>query len=137
MVVFHLLSHTILSFLMHYRSRICCRSCCLKWWKWNLYLPSEQGNSQQKKKIYFLFWFFPPSIIKYVSSYGQWALGLRYTFSSNHNIQSWQLMWPLILGCSHFTLIDFTQIYQLKGLKLKTKGLTKLYEFCDLTKNYI
>ena len=31
--------------------------------------------------------------------------------------------------------MDFTKFYQLKGLKLKSKGHTNFYEVCDLTKN--
>ena len=31
-------------------------------------------------------------------------------------------------------MIDFTKIFQLKGLKPKDKGLTNFYECCDLTK---
>ena len=31
-------------------------------------------------------------------------------------------------------LLDFTKIFQLKGLKPKNKGYTNFYECCDLTK---
>ena len=33
-------------------------------------------------------------------------------------------------------LIDFTKIYQLKGLKSKNKSHTNFYECCDLMKKY-
>ena len=33
--------------------------------------------------------------------------------------------------------IDFTKIYQLKGLEPNNKGYTNSYELCDLTKKYI
>ena len=35
------------------------------------------------------------------------------------------------------SLIDFTKIYELKGLKPKDKGHINFYENCDLTKKYI
>ena len=35
------------------------------------------------------------------------------------------------------SMIDFTRIFQLKGLKSKNKGRTKFYESWDLTKTYI
>ena len=34
-------------------------------------------------------------------------------------------------------LIDFSRIYQLKGVDLKNKGHLNFYECYDLTKNYI
>ena len=34
-------------------------------------------------------------------------------------------------------MIDFSKIYQLKGLKSINKGKTDFYEHCDLTKKYI
>ena len=34
-------------------------------------------------------------------------------------------------------LIDFTKIYQLKGLAPQNKGHLNFYECCDLTKKYI
>ena len=33
--------------------------------------------------------------------------------------------------------IDFTKIYQLKGLEPKIKDPTNFYALCDLTKKYI
>ena len=36
-----------------------------------------------------------------------------------------------------FELIEFTKIFQLKGLKPKNKGHINFYECCDLTKKYI
>ena len=35
------------------------------------------------------------------------------------------------------SMIDFTRIFQLKGLKSKNKGCTNFYESWDLTKTYI
>ena len=40
----------------------------------------------------------------------------------------------LVLGLQTLWLIDFSRIYQLKGLKTKNKGRMKFYECCDLTK---
>ena len=33
--------------------------------------------------------------------------------------------------------IDFSKIYQLKGLKPKNKGHMNFYEHCDMTKKYL
>ena len=33
--------------------------------------------------------------------------------------------------------MDFSKVYQLKGLELKNKGHMNFYECCDLTKKYI
>ena len=38
-----------------------------------------------------------------------------------------------VFGLQTLRLIDFTKIYQLKGLKPKNKGHTNFYECCDLT----
>ena len=38
-----------------------------------------------------------------------------------------------VFGLQTLYLINFTKIYQLKGLKPKTKGYTNFYECCDLT----
>ena len=51
--------------------------------------------------------------------------GLGILFSSNHNIHK---------SSYSLCLIDSTKIYQLKGLKPKSKGHTNFYECCDLTK---
>ena len=40
----------------------------------------------------------------------------------------WAFFWPNILQ-----LIDFSKIYQLKGLKLHKKGRMNFYEHCVLT----
>ena len=40
----------------------------------------------------------------------------------------WAFFWPNILQ-----LIDFSKIYQLKGLKLHKKGHMNFYEHCVLT----
>ena len=42
-----------------------------------------------------------------------------------------------VFGLQPLMLIDFSKIYQLKGLEPKNKGHTNSYEHCDLTKNYI
>ena len=39
-----------------------------------------------------------------------------------------------VFGLQILGLIDFTRIFQLKGLKPKIKGQTNVYECCDLTK---
>ena len=39
-----------------------------------------------------------------------------------------------VFGLQTLWLIDFTKIFQLKGLKHKNKGRTNFYECCDLTK---
>ena len=39
-----------------------------------------------------------------------------------------------VFGLQTFWLIDFTKIYQLKGMKPKIKGCTNFYECCDLRK---
>ena len=39
-----------------------------------------------------------------------------------------------VFGLQPLKLIDFTKIFQLKGLKPKNKGHTNFYECCDLTK---
>ena len=38
-----------------------------------------------------------------------------------------------VFGLQTLSLIDFTKIFQLKGLKPKNKGHTNFYECCDLT----
>ena len=38
-----------------------------------------------------------------------------------------------VFGLQTYFLIDFSKIYQLKGLQLKNKGHTNFYECCDLT----
>ena len=38
-----------------------------------------------------------------------------------------------VFGLQTIWLIDFTKIFQLKGLKPKNKGHTNFYECCDLT----
>ena len=42
-----------------------------------------------------------------------------------------------VFGLQTLSLIEFTKIYRLKGLKPKNKGRTNFYECCDLTKKYI
>ena len=42
-----------------------------------------------------------------------------------------------VFGLQTLWLIDFTKIYQLKGLKSKNEGQTNFYKHCDLTKRYI
>ena len=42
-----------------------------------------------------------------------------------------------VFGLQTLWLLDFTKIYQLKGLKPKNKGHTKFYDCCDLTKKHI
>ena len=39
-----------------------------------------------------------------------------------------------VFGLQTLSLIEFTKIYRLKGLKPKNKGRTNFYECCDLTK---
>ena len=39
-----------------------------------------------------------------------------------------------VFGLQTLWLLDFTKIYQLKGLKPKNNGQTNFYECCDLTK---
>ena len=39
-----------------------------------------------------------------------------------------------VFGLQTLKLKDFAKIYQLKGLKLKSKGHANFYECCDLTK---
>ena len=53
-------------------------------------------------------------------------LYVKYTFfvKSQHFVFELQTLW----------LKDFTEIFQLKGLKLENKGHTNFYECCDLTK---
>ena len=43
-------------------------------------------------------------------------------------------MWSLFFGLQTLELKDFSKIFQIKGLKLKTKGHMNFYECCDLTK---
>ena len=38
-----------------------------------------------------------------------------------------------VFGLQALQLLDFTKIFQLKGLKLKNKGHTNFYECCYLT----
>ena len=52
-------------------------------------------------------------------------------FSSNHNIH--KSSHGLCFGLQTLWLLDFTKIYQLKGLKSKNNGCTNFYECCDLT----
>ena len=42
-----------------------------------------------------------------------------------------------VFGLQTLSLINFTKIFQLKGLKPKNKGHTNLYECCGLTKKRI
>ena len=42
-----------------------------------------------------------------------------------------------VFGLQTLWLIDFSKIYQLKGLEPKNKSHTNFYEHCDLTKKYI
>ena len=42
-------------------------------------------------------------------------------------------MWPLFSSFRQFNLKILIKIFQLKGLKLKNKGHTNFYEYCDLT----
>ena len=37
-------------------------------------------------------------------------------------------------GLQTLQLIDFSKVFQIKGLKSKNKGHTNFYECCDLTK---
>ena len=39
-----------------------------------------------------------------------------------------------VFGLQTLKLIDFTKIFQLKGLKPKNKDHANIYECCDLTK---
>ena len=39
-----------------------------------------------------------------------------------------------LFGFQTLSSIDFTKIFQLKGLKPENKGHTNFYECCDLTK---
>jgi len=39
-----------------------------------------------------------------------------------------------VFGCKTFLWIEFTKIYQLKGLKPKNNGHINFYERCDLIK---
>ena len=39
-----------------------------------------------------------------------------------------------VFGLQTLELKDFSKIFQIKGLKLKTKGHMNFYECCDLTK---
>ena len=57
---------------------------------------------------------------------------LDILFSSNHNIH--KSSYGLCFWASDNLMIDFTKIFQLKGLKLKDKGHTNFYECCNLTK---
>ena len=59
----------------------------------------------------------------------------RYTFLSNHNIH--KSLCGLFFGLQTLWLIDFSVIFQLKGLKPKNKDHTNLYESCDLMKKSI
>ena len=43
-------------------------------------------------------------------------------------------MWSLFFGFRSLLLIDFTKIFQLRGLKPKNKGHENFYECCNLTK---
>ena len=44
---------------------------------------------------------------------------------------------PFVVRLQILLLIDFSKIYQWKGLEPKNKGQTNFYERCDLTKKYI
>ena len=41
-----------------------------------------------------------------------------------------------LFGLQTLQLIDFSKIFQLKGLKPQNKGHTNFYECCDFTKKY-
>ena len=43
-------------------------------------------------------------------------------------------MLPLFFELQTLLLVDFIEIYQLKGLEPKIKGSTNFYDCCDLTK---
>ena len=53
-------------------------------------------------------------------------------FRQNHKIIKVCLVF--VFGLQTLKLIDFSKIYQLKGLKPKNKGHMNFYEYCDLTK---
>ena len=77
---------------------------------------------------------------KHIFLYKEHSSSLRYLylgrldilFSSNHNIKKSPC--GLCFGLQTLSLIDFTKIFLLKGLKPKNKGHTNFYECCDLTK---
>ena len=54
-------------------------------------------------------------------------------FSSNQIVHRFRL--TFVFGLQTYHLIDFSKIYQLKGLEPKNKGKTNSYEQFDLTKN--
>ena len=52
-------------------------------------------------------------------------------FSSNHNVHKSSC--GLCLGLQTLYSIDFCNLFQLKCLKPKNKGLSNFYEHCDVT----